>query len=98
VLHLYKTDVEFRRVLEGGKGLCLPHYQQLSRMAGEELGGEKGQAFQKMLYELQRRNMERVEKELEWFTLKFDYRNADKPWGESKDAPERAILKLRGKE
>jgi hypothetical protein len=31
------------------------------------------------LYELQRRNMERVEKELEWFTLKFDYRNADKP-------------------
>ncbi|MDR0898697.1 MAG: DUF6062 family protein [Oscillospiraceae bacterium] len=97
VLHLYKTDAEFRRVLEGGKGLCLPHYQQLSRMAGEEFGGEKGQAFQGMLYELQRRNMERVEKELEWFTLKFDYRNADKPWGESKDAPERAILKLRGK-
>jgi hypothetical protein len=97
VLHLHKTDAEFRRVLEGGKGLCLPHYQQLSRMAGEEWGGEKGQAFQKMLHELQRRNMERVEKELEWFTLKFDYRNADKPWGESKDAPERAIWKLRGK-
>ncbi|MDR0930061.1 MAG: DUF6062 family protein [Oscillospiraceae bacterium] len=97
VLHLYKTDAEFRRVLEGGKGLCLTHYKQLSRMAAEELGGEKGRAFQTMLYDLQRRNMERIEKELEWFTLKFDYRNSDKPWGNSKDAPERAIEKLRGK-
>ena len=26
----------------------------------------------------------------------FDYRNNDKPWGNSKDAPERAINKLMG--
>ena len=26
----------------------------------------------------------------------FDYRNADKPWGDSKDALERAVTKLRG--
>ena len=30
-------------------------------------------------------------------TLKFDYRNKDKPWGNSQDAVERAINKLRGK-
>ena len=41
-------------------------------------------------------NLKRVESELEWFTLKFDYRNADKPWGNSKDAPDRAINKLMG--
>ncbi|MFQ9446483.1 MAG: DUF6062 family protein [Christensenellales bacterium] len=25
-------------------------------------------------------NLERLSKELEWFTLKYDFRNADKPW------------------
>ena len=38
-----------------------------------------------------------LEKEIEWFTLKFDHKNADKPWGTSKDSLERTILKLRGK-
>ena len=41
-------------------------------------------------------NLRRVEGELEWFTLKFDYRNDGKPWGNSQDAPERAINKLMG--
>ena len=38
----------------------------------------------------------RVEKDLEWFTLKFDYRNRDKPWGNSQDAVERSVNKMRG--
>ncbi|NLE68688.1 MAG: hypothetical protein GX611_00720, partial [Clostridiales bacterium] len=41
-------------------------------------------------------NLKRLEEELEWFTLKFDYRNADKPWGNSRDALERTVNKLRG--
>ena len=45
----------------------------------------------------ERSNLDRLAQELEWFTLKFDYRNADKPWGTSRDAPERAINKLRGR-
>ena len=49
-----------------------------------------------IVHNLEIENLKRVEKELEWFTLKFDYRNADKPWGNSQDAPERAINKLQG--
>ena len=40
-------------------------------------------------------NFARLEKEIEWFTLKFDYRNEDKPWGNSRDAVKRSINKLR---
>ena len=40
--------------------------------------------------------LDRIEKELDWFTLKFDYRNTDKPWGNSRDAVERSINKLMG--
>lgn len=36
------------------------------------------------------------EKDLEWFTLKFDYRNQQKPWGNSRDALERTVNRLRG--
>ena len=75
----------------------MPHARALARMAGESLSAEKASAFADALNKLQQENLDRVEKELFWFTQKFDYRNADKPWGNSKDAPERAIIKLRGK-
>ena len=52
--------------------------------------------FRKAVAQLELQNLKRVEGELEFFTLKFDYRYADKPWGNSKDAPERAINKLMG--
>ena len=42
------------------------------------------------------RNLNKLEGDLEGFTLKFDYRNADKPWGDSKDALERAVNKMQG--
>ena len=48
------------------------------------------------MYKRQTRdNLSRMEKDIEWFTLKFDYRNQDKPWGDSKDAVERTVNKLR---
>lgn len=97
VLHLWNTEAEFRKKLEGSKGLCMPHYRRLQGMAAAELPAGKLESFQQMLKALQKENMRRVEGELEWFTLKFDYRNGDKPWGNSKDALERAIVKMRGK-
>ncbi|GHU83026.1 hypothetical protein FACS1894196_2270 [Clostridia bacterium] len=97
VCHLWKTDAEFQKTFVASKGLCLPHYRQLLAMAAREMDARAAAAFTDALARVQRENMARIEKELEWFTLKFDYRNADKPWGTSKDAPERAIEKLRGK-
>ena len=41
-------------------------------------------------------NLKRLSDELEWFMLKYDFRNADKPWGNSRDAVERSINKLMG--
>lgn len=95
-IHLFNTDGEFKETFLASKGVCMPHARALIRMAGENLAADKAKAFCDALNELQQKNLERVEKELFWFTQKFDYRNADKPWGNSKDAPERAILKLRG--
>lgn len=97
VLHLFDTDDEFRAAFLASKGVCLPHARALRAMATRELSPAKARAFTDALDLLQKENLARVEKELDFFTQKFDYRNADKPWGNAKDAPERAIRKLRGR-
>ena len=96
LVHLWLHDAEFRRLFASSKGLCLPDTALVMEMAETEAGGQKRREFYAALAKLQKENLARVEKDLEWFTLKFDYRNHDKPWGDSRDAPERAIGKLVG--
>jgi len=94
--HLWKTDSEFRRAVENSKGFCLPDAAMLLRSAVKELNGEQLSHFAQVMVTLTRDNLKRIEHDIEWFTLKFDYRNQDKPWGESRDAVERTCNKLCG--
>ena len=95
LLHLYEHDAAFRQAFEASRGVCLKDAALLLRMAGEALGGKAQADFAAALERLMEESLSRVEEELEWFTLKFDYRNADKPWKNSRDALERAVTKLR---
>ena len=65
-------------------------------LADDTLNANQSADFKKALAKIEIDNLKRIEGEIEWFTLKFDYRNADKPWGNSHDAVERAINKLMG--
>ena len=78
--------------------LFLDMYTQalLLRMAASQLNAREQADFAADMEKLTDDSLSRVAGELEWFTLKFDYRNADKPWGNSRDALERAVTKLRG--
>jgi hypothetical protein len=96
LLYLWERDKDFRKAFSSSKGVCIPHGAKLLSMAEESLPARELEAFTDTLYDLMESNLKRVEQDLEWFTLKFDYRNQDKPWGESKDAVERSITKLRG--
>lgn len=96
IAQLYFTNSEFKKLFSQSKGFCLPHLALVLEMAEKTLSAQQAQEFSKAVSGLEIENLKRVEKELEWFTLKFDYRNADKPWGNSQDAPERAINKLQG--
>lgn len=97
ICYLYKKDESFQKAFAESKGVCLHHYPLLLRGAAQHLSGQTALSFAQTLVEVQRRNLQRVEHDLEWFTLKFDYRNQDKPWGESKDAVERSLNKLQGR-
>ena len=96
LVHLHVHDREFQKLFAESQGLCLQDLALVLDMADEMLSGKEKAAFLAAVRDMQKKNMERIEKELEWFTLKFDYRNQDKPWGNSRDALERAINKLQG--
>ena len=61
-----------------------------------QLSGKRVNEFIDMINEVYLSNMKRVRDDLEWFTDKFDYRNADAPWKNSKDALPRTLLKTNG--
>jgi len=96
IAQLYFSNSEFKALFDGSKGFCLPHLALVLEMAEGTLSGEQLRAFKAAVAEIELPNLRRIEGELEWFTLKFDYRNTDKPWGNSRDAVERAVNKLMG--
>ena len=96
IAQLAFTNSEFRALLEKSKGFCLPHLALVLELADKTLNAQQAAEFKKLVASLELENLHRVADELEWFTLKFDYRNADKPWGNSRDAVERGVNKLMG--
>lgn len=96
VVAMWKEESEFRKAFSQAKGYCLQHFSDLCDCGASQLSGRDQRLFQKALLHSHMEGLKRVAQELEWFTLKFDYRNQDKPWGSSLDAPERALNKLRG--
>ena len=94
-LYLWEKDPEFKAAFIASKGLCLPDTARVMDLA-EKLPADKRQALLAALRQGFTESLTRLEQELSWYTQKFDYRNQDAPWGESKDALERTVNKLRG--
>ena len=94
IFYLYRSDENFRRKFAASKGFCNCHYGLVYEAAGRHLSGNELQEFTKLLDRLYLENMKRVCDDIEWYTDKFDYRNVDAPWKNSKDAVVRTVLKL----
>lgn len=96
VFYLWSHEEDFRKKFSSGKGFCMPHFKLLLAGAVQHLGKGKRGDFTDVLIRMQMDNLDRIEKEVDWFTKKFDYRYKDEPWGNSKDALIRGIKKMTG--
>mgnify|MGYP000353509064 CR=1 FL=1 len=96
VFYLWLKENEFRDLFNSKKGFCLKHFRTLLEGAKKYLDSKHVPEFVNNLVKIELENLERIQKEVHWFTEKFDYRNADAPWGNSKDAVPRSIQKLVG--
>ena len=93
--HLLKEE-EFRHRVENSKGFCMHHFAQLLETAKTRLPDSKREWFYRTVPELMHQNLIRVKQDLDWFAAKFDYRNAEADWKNSRDAVQRSMQKLRG--
>ncbi|MBN2883981.1 MAG: ABC transporter substrate-binding protein [Clostridia bacterium] len=91
---MYFKDPAFMEKVKSGKGFCLPHYKLLLKTAKEQLSPKQCAVFVNDLNDLMTSNMNRILEDVQWFSQKFDYRNKEASWENSKDAIPRSIEKL----
>lgn len=89
-------EEEFRRMVEESKGFCLAHFAQLLQEAESHLSPKYAQWFYPTVYKIMVENLQRVISDLDHLIIKYDYRNAELPWDNAKDALQRMAQKLAG--
>ena len=91
---LYKKDPEFVKLLKNSKGFCIHHFGDLLKKAEQKLSEKDLSILWDIISPLMLENMQRVQADVEWFCDKFDYRNKDADWKNSKDAVQRTMQKM----
>lgn len=93
---MYQKDEDFRRRIENGKGFCIPHFGDLCEAMNTKLPDKEKESFYRMLCDLEKKNLDRLYEDVSWLIEKFDYRNQDADWKNSRDAVQRGMQKLKG--
>jgi len=93
---LWQSDSAFHDKVKNIQHFCLPHYGQFIRAAKERLSKKDFIQFYKEIAEVENKYFTTLREDVSWFCKKFDYRYTEEPWGNAKDAPERARAFLSG--
>lgn len=95
-VYLYETEEEFRKKTEAQPYFCLPHYREFVQSACDNMNKKKLPDFRKKVAEIVNKYFDELRSDVSYFCKKFDYRYENEPWGNSKDAVERAIRFVSG--
>ena len=93
---MYTSDEDFRKRIRESKGFCLTHFGDLCAEADKRLKEKDLAPFYEDMEKLMTENLERLHQDVSWLIEKFDYRNKDADWKDSKDAIQRGMQKLKG--
>ena len=93
--YIWNRGGDDARLIQCQKGYCLPHFNMLFT-AVEKFGRGKREKYLDVLLPTFEATLSELEKDLDWFVQKFDHRNANEPWKNSKDALPRAMGFLEG--
>ena len=93
---MFQKDPDFREKVKNSKGFCLHHFGDLCEASESRLGEKDKKAFYDLIFPLMEENMTRLSEDVSWLVEKFDYRNKDADWKNSKDAIQRGMQKLKG--
>ena len=93
---MYEKDPEIKEKLKNTKGFCLDHLKVVLEGADTYLKGEKRKEFYDIVLPMMQENMKRIYDDVAWFIEKYDYKNKDADWKNSKDAIQRGMQNIRG--
>lgn len=93
---MYRKSPEFRELFANSRGFCLHHFADLVETAETQFSSKEKNSFYEVLFPLMEKNLNRVQGDIEWFCDKFDYRNKDADWKDSRDALQRSMQKMAG--
>lgn len=88
---LWDTEEEFRKKFASQPYICTEHYATLVNYAKKRLSKKRFAEFGEAIDEVTFRYYDKLREDVRWFIKKFDYRYDEEPWGDAKDAVERAI-------
>ncbi len=100
VCRLWENEADFRQLFDEQEALCLPHFSLLVQTAQTTMSKKSIGSFSKAASALSHRYMTALKQDVSHFCKMFDYRNSgeDADWGNSRDAVERAVWFLTGRE
>ena len=93
---LWQSDSAFHDKVKKAPYFCLPHYGRFIRAAKDRLSKKDFAEFYETVHALETAYFDELRGDVSWFCKKFDYRYENEPWGNAKDAPERARSFLSG--
>lgn len=93
---MYSKDASVRDKFFNTKGTCLSHFAVVLEAADQYLKPTELAEFYNKFLPLMTSNMERIYDDISWFIEKYDYKNKDADWKDSKDAIQRGMQKLKG--
>lgn len=88
---LWDKDPEFRKKLDAQPYICLVHYRRFVEYGRKGLPKKLFGEFYRQVSAVVLNYFDSLCEDVSWFCKKFDYRYNDEPWGNAKDAVERAI-------
>lgn len=93
---LWQSDSAFHDKVKKAPFFCLPHYGMFLQAAKERLSKKDFVEFYADISGVENAYFDKLRADVSWFCKKFDYRYENEPWGDAKDAPERAKIFLNG--
>ncbi|WP_306765957.1 DUF6062 family protein [Oceanotoga teriensis] len=90
IIKMYEEKPDFRSLFDESDGFCINHYNQLinhNRIKKD---------MKKSLKELEIKVLKNIQSDLKYYLEKFEFKNRDLPWLNSKDSIERTINKFIG--
>lgn len=95
-VYLWGKSPEFREKAKSREMYCMEHFLQFLNTASIRMSKKDYCEFLKIIFDVQKKYIDKLSENVSWFCKKFDYRYNDEPWKDSKDSPEKTIEFLCG--